>query len=467
MKTICIRTAATNQRDLRTANKSKQLLTKMVRNKESLLMTINELADFDDVATALIVDPYLSCQTHKMRRFPPNTKIWDKLKRLIIENRHDKELAFEALKDYIPKLPSYNNSIELNKCFIKNRSNSGDSSQSVESNESFFLKEKSDLKHRFRAYTTSNYTPRELRLLKIHICRFIEFLNPALSGLNLVICNRYSGDKKHPAGGKIISERYFKKGELLTYLTGVVASDRTGKNGQRVSQITGKKRKLHDDDSYYESNRSVIIPDVNDFSVTVSCRTKEHQLWLGPAAYINHDCRPNCKLRATGTTSSSTAIYEVIADVKPGEELCIHYGNNFFGDNNCQCECMTCELRSRGFFAAQRKVQQALQISRIKDKMALTRSKTRKITGKKSKIKRENKNKNKNASDSEPESFIRSTRAQKLNNVNGRLSRCSINSQLSGSSNSENIFHQGPNFSVIVGKYSLRHNDSRLDRKNW
>ncbi|XP_063933561.1 histone-lysine N-methyltransferase KMT5B-like isoform X2 [Zophobas morio] len=66
------------------------------------------------------------------------------------------------------------------------------------------------------------------------------------------------------------------------------------------------------------------------------------QLYLGPAAYLNHDCRPNVRLVSSGPSSVSVV---VLREIHPGEEITAFYGKHFFGENNKNCMCETCIRR--------------------------------------------------------------------------------------------------------------------------
>lgn len=290
-------------------------------------LTLFELAEFDDVATALIVDPYLGQQTHKMSKFPANTKIWPKLRHIITEHRSHSNFdrTFEGLKAHIPKLPDYS-SPKISEILSQNSKNP----KNALIDEKFQAEQLKDLKFRFRSF--AKYDLRALSLLKKHLKLFIDLLDHKISGIDLSDCaaGRYSSDDKYECGAKIVSMRKFERGETLEYLTGVVCEEKT------------------------EQDAKVIVPGVNDFSVTISTRTMENQLWLGPAAYINHDCNPNCKLRATGTSKKTTAIYEITRKVEAGDELLLNYGNNYFRVGNTECECDTCRRKQKGAFAPNR-----------------------------------------------------------------------------------------------------------------
>lgn len=77
-----------------------------------------------------------------------------------------------------------------------------------------------------------------------------------------------------------------------------------------------------------------------DFSIVVSSRNKCTSLFMGPARFANHDCEANAKLMTT-----SHAGIEIIAtkNIEVGEEITVTYGENYFGDDNCECLCKTCE----------------------------------------------------------------------------------------------------------------------------
>lgn len=158
-------------------------------------------------------------------------------------------------------------------------------------------------------------------LEKKYLCReylsmFLDIYMPN-SGFAIQPCSRYSMDNN--CGAKIVVTRTWLAKQTIDTLKGVVA------------------------DLEKSDEENLLVPGKNDFSVMYSTRKNKAQLWLGPAAFINHDCEPSCKfaVKASGQISIVT-----LRLLNPGDEVTCYYGKSFFGENNENCECITCEQNS-------------------------------------------------------------------------------------------------------------------------
>ena len=59
---------------------------------------------------------------------------------------------------------------------------------------------------------------------------------------------------------------------------------------------------------------------------------------------MQHDCAPNCDLIRDGRYIT----FRVLKAIPPGGEVTGWYGEDYFGDGNCDCLCATCEERGSG-----------------------------------------------------------------------------------------------------------------------
>lgn len=153
------------------------------------------------------------------------------------------------------------------------------------------VNEKEHFKHHLRKYVN----------IYMHDCPF-----------EVSTTNRYTIDTQEAA---VTARRRIVKGELIKNLSGIQVA------------ITRKEEEDLDLSS-------------RDFSIVMSSRKRTPSLFLGPARFANHDCDANARLTTKG--SSGMAVMAV-RDIEVGEEITVTYGENYFGLDNCECLCSTCE----------------------------------------------------------------------------------------------------------------------------
>ncbi|KAE9993900.1 hypothetical protein EG327_002523 [Venturia inaequalis] len=123
----------------------------------------------------------------------------------------------------------------------------------------------------------------------------------------------------------ITARRFISKGDVIKYLSGT-----------KVVIPVGEVETIDD---------ACLVK-----SITLSARKGDSCLFLGPARFANHDCESNARLDYNANTM------RIIArkDIEPGQEITVYYGGGFFGDDNLDCLCATCERLLRGGWDSER-----------------------------------------------------------------------------------------------------------------
>lgn len=153
-----------------------------------------------------------------------------------------------------------------------------------------------------------------------HLRRYINMYLPDCP-FEVSSTNRYTLVTHEAA---VTARKRIKKGETIKYLCGIQVI----MTKDEEEEINSRKR---------------------DFSIVLSSRNKCAMLFLGPARFANHDCAPNARLMTTGFNGM-----EVIAarDIEVGDEITVSYGTQYFGEDNCECLCKSCEDACRNGWQA-------------------------------------------------------------------------------------------------------------------
>jgi histone-lysine N-methyltransferase SUV420H len=162
-----------------------------------------------------------------------------------------------------------------------------------------------------RKYLDKLRATREKDWFRRHMRKYIAMYLPECA-FEVTTTNRYTITAQEAA---VSARKYISAGKTIQYLTGTLVP------------IT------REEEIDLDLTR-------RDFSIVMSSRKKTPSLFLGPARFANHDCNANGRLVMRGSEGM-----EVVAtrDIEVGDEITVTYGENYFGINNCECLCHTCE----------------------------------------------------------------------------------------------------------------------------
>ncbi len=171
-----------------------------------------------------------------------------------------------------------------------------------------------------RKYVSLLKSDREREDFRRHMRKYISIWLPDCP-FEVSTSNRYT-IVTHEAA--VTARRPIKKGETIKYLC-----------GNKVQMTPEEEKDL-------DITR-------RDFSVVMTSRKRTPSLFLGPARFANHDCKANAKLVPRGPEGM---IVVAEREINVGDEVTVNYGEHYFGEDNRECLCATCEAGATGAWAA-------------------------------------------------------------------------------------------------------------------
>ena len=168
---------------------------------------------------------------------------------------------------------------------------------------------------------TRNMGGQEKKILKTHLVRYLEGFQTENAEFKIEKTDRYAMEGFQ--GAKIVAGKEVKKGAKISSLRGATAP------------ISPEQEKALGD-------RGV------DTSCVMWSNVSKSQLIIsGPTCFINHDHDPNC---TWFVLSKGEICFEATRRIKEGEEMTIDYGRGYFGRDDKDCACLTCEEQEKGWF---------------------------------------------------------------------------------------------------------------------
>lgn len=155
-----------------------------------------------------------------------------------------------------------------------------------------------------------------------HVRRYLAMYSP-LAPFAVEVTTRYAESTKRQAEACIVAREKIIAGSEIKFLTGMLAD-------------------LGEDDEELIASGSA-----GDFSIINTSRRDCSSMMLGPARFVNHDCEPNAQF----TSNGRSLCVKALRNIHIGEEITVQYAPNYFGQNNCECLCATCEKHKRNGYA--------------------------------------------------------------------------------------------------------------------